>query len=113
MVPALAQVDTQVEVERTARAQEDRRPRGGEARSVGGDQHIGGEALLVGGAQFAQPRRAGFLAGFIEHLQVEPEAAARLQNRRHCGKVDAVLALVVGAATAVEPVAFAGEDPRV
>ena len=47
MMAALAQVDDQVEIHRAARAEEDRRPLRREARPVRGDQHIGGEPVLV------------------------------------------------------------------
>ncbi len=111
MLAAFAKAHFEVEVERAARAEEERRPPGGEARAVGGDQHIGRERRFLLLTQELQARRADLLAGLDQHLEVEAEAAARAQHRLERCQVDRVLALVVGGAAAVDAAAFAPELP--
>src|SRR5712691_2621162 len=111
MMPAVAQIDREVEIHRAAGAEEDRRPLRRQARSVRGDQHIGGEAVLVLPAHLAQARRADLLAGLDQEDRIEAEPAARLEDAVERGEVDRVLALVVGGAAAVEPVALLLQAP--
>src|SRR5260370_24463518 len=80
MMPALAQIDRKVEIHRAAGAEEDRWPLRREARSVRGDQHIGGEAVLVLPAHLAQPRRADLLTGLDQEDRIEAEPAARPED---------------------------------
>ena len=77
VMAAFAQVDAQVEIQRAARAQKNRRPPGLQARAVGGDQHVGGEQLLVLLAEFPQSRRAELFARLDQHLEIETQPAAR------------------------------------
>src|SRR4051812_160485 len=53
-------------------------------------------------AKLAQAGRAHFLAGLDQHFGIEAELAARLQDRRQRADIDAVLALFVGRAAAIE-----------
>src|SRR5581483_4907956 len=63
-------------------------------------------------AELLQAGRAHLLAGLDQHLQVEAELAARAQHRFERGKIDRVLALVVGRATTVDAIAFLPQRPR-
>ena len=112
MMTALAQVDDQVDRVAAARAEKECRLVGRDPRPVGGDQQVGAErAVLVLLAQFAQTGRADFFAHLDQEFDVEAEPAALRQHRRECRDVDAVLALVVGGAAAVDAVAFDLERP--
>ena len=113
MVRALAQLQLQVEVGDAARAEEQRRQVGPQPRAVGGDQRIGGQRLALQRAELGQARRAGFFAGLEQPGDVEAQpAAARRHRDSQRRDVDAVLALVVGGAAAVELVAVLGQHPR-
>ena len=48
VMPAFAQIDDEVEVDRAATAERDGRPILLHARAVGGDEYVGGEIALVG-----------------------------------------------------------------
>ena len=109
VVAGVAQLDHQIEVERAAAAEEDRRRVRREARPVGGEQQIGRELRLVALADLAQAGRADLLAGLDQHLGVEAEPAALGDHDPERGEVDRVLALVVGDAAAVD----AGRRARV
>ena len=62
----------------------------------------------------AQIRRADLLAGLDDEFGVEAEpAAARLAHRRQRRHVDAVLALVVGGAAAIDAIADHRRPPRI
>src|SRR5215469_10606846 len=111
MVAALAQVDDEVEIHRTTRAEKDRRALRCEARTVRGDQHVGLQPRLFLAADFAQAGRADFLPGLQQEDRVEAETATRLQHSFERGDVDRVLALVVSGAAAVETVAAPGQLP--
>ena len=112
VVRALAQLQCQVEVGDAARAQEQRRRCGAQPRAVGGDQRVGGQRLALQRAELGQAGRAGLLAGLEQPLGVEAElAAARFDHPGQRGEVDAVLALVVRRAAAVEPVAVLRQRP--
>ncbi len=112
VMPALAQVDDQVDHVAAARTQEDGRPIGRDARAVGGDQHIRlQETMLVLDAELTQAARAHFLSHLDEHLGVEAEPTALGQHRRKRCDIDAVLALVVGGSAAIEARAFHRERP--
>ena len=85
-------------------AEEQGRPVGRQARSVGGHEQIGLERIAIEVADLAEIGRADLLAHLDDEFCVEAElAAAGLAHRAECGHVDAVLALVVGGAAAVEP----------
>ena len=65
-------------------------------------------------ADLAQIRRADLLAGLDDEFGIEAElAAARLANRTQRRQIDAVLALVVGGAAAIDALAFGGRLPRI
>jgi len=112
MVAPFAQVHREVEVERAARAEEQRRPRRRQPRAVRGDQHVGAKARAFPLAHGAQARRPRLLARLEEDAHVEAEPAARFQNACERRQVHAVLALVVGGAAAVPAIAVDGEAPR-
>ena len=108
VMAALAQVDGEVEVERAARAQEQRRPRRAQARAVGGDQHVGAKRRRARArTSRASPASRSPRRSRAAPCTLKPSAAARLEHARERGEVDAVLALVVGGAAAVPAVAFA------
>ena len=89
-----------------AAAEEDGRAIGRKPRPVGGQEQIGLEFVAQGFADLAQIRRADLLAGLDDEFGIEAEpAAARLAHRAQRRQVDAVLALVVGGAAAVDAVA--------
>jgi hypothetical protein len=115
MMAALAQIDDQVEIHRAAGAEKDRRPLRRETRPVRGDQHIGPQPVLVVPADFAQAGRADLFAGLDQEHRIEAEPAAGPQHAIERGQVDRVLALVVGGAAAVKPLAdrlqFPGRQP--
>ena len=112
MMAALAGVDPHVEVDATARAEKHRRPVGGDARAVGGDQHVGGEPILLRHGQIAQAGGAAFLARLDEQLGVEAEPSASRRHHRGEGcDVDAVLAFVVGRAASIPAIALDDERP--
>src|SRR5690349_274220 len=112
-MPARAQIDDQIHVESAARAEEEGRARGLQPRAVRGDEDVRLQEIFILDAEFPQARRAGFLAGLIEHLQVEAEPAARRERRGDRAEIDGMLALVVGGAPPVEAIALARELPRI
>ena len=112
VMAALAHRELEVEVQGAARAAEDGRPAMVEPRPVRADQRIGLERRLVGLAEVGQARRAGLLAGLDQDGRVEAERAALLEHAGERCDVDGVLALVVGRAAAVHPVAFDHDLPR-
>ena len=111
MVPAATQIDAQAEIDDAARAQEQRRPFGRDARAVGGEKEIGGEKLAMAGAKLAQARRTHFLSRLDQELGVEAEPAARAQHGGERAHIDAVLPLVVGGAATIEAFASLLEPP--
>jgi len=112
VMTALAQRDAQGEIDDAARTQEKRRPLRRDARAVGRQEKIGREELAIGGADLPQTGRSHLLAGLDEKLGVEAELAAAPQHGAERAQIDAVLALVVGGAAAIEIVAALGELPR-
>ena len=112
MMRALAQVDDEIEIERAARPEEDRRPIGAKARTVGGDQDVGAQRRRTRFADASQPGRADFLAHLEQQLRIEAEPAARRQHLPERREVDRVLALVVGRAAAVPAAAVHRDFPR-
>ena len=70
-------------------------------------------SVLVLRAELLQSGRADFLSRLYEYFQVEPQHPSRGNRRRHGAKVDRMLALVVGGAAAVEPVALALQLPGI
>ena len=126
MVAALPQVGHQVEVQRAARAEEQRRAAGADPRPVGGDEHVCGEPVAVRVAHRVQPGRADLLAGLDQPLEVDAEAGTRgivrgeallarppLQHQPQRGEIDRMLALVVGGAATVPAVALGLQRPRI
>ena len=62
----------------------------------------------------AQIRRADLLAGLDDEFGIEAElAAARLAHRTQRRQIDAVLALVIGGAAAIDAIAFRRRPPRI
>ena len=112
MMTAVAQIDDQVDRVPAAGAQKERRLAGCDPRPVGRNQKVGAErAVLVLLAQLAQSRRADLFTHLDQEFDVEAEPAAFFKHRRERGNVDAVLALVVGGAAAVDAVALDLERP--
>ena len=93
--------DAEIEIERAAGAQEDRRPVRAKARAVGGDQHVRAQRRRARFAGPSQPGRTDFLAHFHQQLGVEAESPARSEHLPERGEVDRVLTLVVGRAPPV------------
>ena len=105
MMTALAQVHVEMNADAAAAAEEDGRPIGGKPWAVGGEQQIGLQLVAQRCADFIQIRRADLFAHLDQEFGVEPElAAARLAHRAQRGEIDAVLALVVGSAAAIDAV---------
>ena len=112
MVAAFTRIHREVDRERAAAAEKDRRPVGREPWPVRADQHVGAQQAGVLGAEFAQARRAHFLAHLDQPFGVEAEAPACRHHRRHRGEIDRVLALVVRRAAAVIAAVTLGQRPR-
>ncbi len=90
-----------------AAAEEDGRPVGRQPRSVGGQEQIRLQFLAMGLAYLPQIGRADLLAGLDDEFGIEAElAAARLAHGAQAPQIDAVLALVVGGAAAIDALAF-------
>ena len=84
-------------------AQEQRRPIRRQPRPVGGHEQIGLERVAIEVADLAEIGRADLFAHLDDEFGIEAElAAAGLAHRAERGHVDAVLALVVGGAAAIE-----------
>ena len=81
MMAALATIHGHGEIKITPRAQKDCRTAGTETRTVGRDQHVGGEQILMRLANFAQARRPSFLPRFDQNFRVEPQRPTRFQYR--------------------------------
>ena len=112
MMSALAQIDHQVDRVAAAGTEIDRRLAGRDARAIRGDQQIGFQQLLL--VPRTELRHAGgphLLAHLDQHLGVEAEPAALGQDRGQRRDIDAVLALVVGGAAAVDAVALDRQGP--
>src|SRR5262249_43167689 len=89
MVAALAQVDDEIDRVAAARAKEQRRPVGRDARPIRGDQEIGLEKpVLMRLAQLAQPDGADFFAHLDQELDVEAEPPALAKDSRKASDVD-------------------------
>ena len=76
----VAQLQGQIEVHRAARAHEQGRPVGGEARPVRRQQEIRLQQVLIGGAEALEAGGADLLPHLDQDLQVEAQFAARSQN---------------------------------
>jgi hypothetical protein len=111
VVAAFTQVDDEVEIERAAGTQEQRRLGRGESRAVRSDEHVGGQVFAFALAQRAKAGRSGFLAGLHQPLHVEAQSAARGHDLAQRCNVDAVLALVVRGAAPVPAIAVHGHGP--
>ena len=106
MMRALAQIDIEMNPHAAAAAEEDRRAIRRQPRPVGGQKQIGLEFIAQRFADLAQIRRADLLAHLDDEFGIEAEpAAARLAHRAQRRQIDAVLALVVGGAAAIDAVA--------
>ena len=114
MMRTVAQVDVEMNPYAAAAAEEDGGAIGGKPRPVGGQKQIGLELIAQRLANLAQIRRADLLAGLDDEFGIEAElAAARLANRAQRRQIDAVLALVVGGAAAVDAIARYRRPPRI
>src|SRR5207302_885621 len=103
MMPALAQVDVEMDADAAATAEEDRRTLGGKPRPVGGEKQIGRQFLAQGLADLAQIRRTDLFAGLDDEFGVEAELAATdLPHRAQRRDVDAVLSPFVRRAPALD-----------
>ncbi len=112
MMSALAQIENQVDRVAAAGAEIDGRLAGRDARPVRGDQQIGfQQLLLVPRAELGHAGGAHLFAHLDQHLGVEAEPAALGEDRGQRRDIDAVLALVVGGAAAVDAVALDGQGP--
>jgi hypothetical protein len=107
MVPAVAQIADQGKVLAAARAQTDGGPVGSHPWAVGGDEGVCAECLHVGLDDLAHTGRPVLLAGLDHEFGVEAQLSPGFQHGAHGGHVDGVLALVVGGAPAIQPVAVA------
>ena len=112
MVPTLAQIDHQVKVERAARAHEDGRRLGRQARAVGADHQVGLEQFAMLSGKRVQSGGPDLLARIDQEYRIEPQLAAGAQYRTQRGDVDGMLPLVICGAAAVVPLADPGERPR-
>ena len=83
-----------------------RRQVGTQLRPVGGNQHVRLEKRLALRKQLIEARRADFLAHFQDELAIETQGAALGENGAQRSDVDAMLALIVGGAAPINPVAF-------
>ena len=114
MVAALAQIDIEMDTVAAAAAEEDGRPIGRKPRPVGGQEQIRLQLLAVGLAHLPQVGRADLLAGLDDEFDVEAElAAAGLAHGAQGREIDAVLALVVGGAAAIDALAFGRGFPGI
>ncbi len=114
MMPAVAQIDVEMDAQAAAAAEEDGRPLRRQPRAVGGEEQIGLQLLAQALADLAQIGRADLLPGLDDEFGVEAElAAARLAHHRERRHVDAVLALVVGGAAAIDALALDGGPPGI
>ena len=114
MVSALAQIDIEMDAVAAAAAEEDGRPVGRKPRPVGCQEQIGLQLLAMGFADLPQVGRADLLAGLDDEFGVEAElAAAGLAHGTQCREIDAVLALVVGGAAAIDALAFGRGFPGI
>src|ERR1051326_7052246 len=105
---ALAQIDVKIDRIAAAGAEKNRRHVRRVARAVGADQHVGLEqTVAMRGADLAQARRTDLFGHFDENFAVEAERAAFVQHP----EMDAVLALIVGGAAAVDTVALDCDVP--
>src|SRR5690606_32690686 len=112
MMPALAQITDEIEIESAAAAECQRWSLRARPWTVGCDQHVSREVFAMGRDQLIEPLRARFLAHLDHELDVEPKPSALLEHRLKRRQVDRVLALVVSGAAAVEPIALSRRDPR-
>jgi hypothetical protein len=111
MMGGRAQIDVKIEVEGAAGSEKDRRTGRRQSGPVGRDQDIGGERVALALAHRAKARRADLLADFHQQLDVEPKLAPLPEDLRERGKIDRVLALVVGGAAPVPAIAFDADLP--
>src|ERR1051326_344912 len=109
---ALAQIDVKIDRIAAAGAEKNRRHARRVARAVGADQHVGLEqTVAMRGADLAQARRTDLFGHFDENFAVEAERAAFGHHRLERTEIDAVLALIVGGAAAVDTVALDCDVP--
>ena len=114
MMAAFAQIDVEMDADAAAAAEKDGGAIGRQPRPVGGEQQIRRQFAAQGFADLPQIGRADLLAGLDDEFGVEAElAAAGLADRAQRRHVDAVLALVVGGAAAIDAIAFGRGLPRI
>src|SRR6187551_1275879 len=114
MVATLAQIDIEMNAVAAAAAEKDGRSVSREPRTVGGQEQIRLQLLAVGFAYLPQVGRADLLAGLDDEFDVEAElAAAGLAHGAQGRQIDAVLALVVGGAAAIDALASGGGFPGI
>ena len=100
VMTAVAQVDVEMDADAATAAQEQRRTIGGQTRPVGGHEQIGLERIAIEIADLAEIGRAD---SRLDEFGIEAElAAAGLAHGTERRHVDAVLALVVSGAAAIE-----------
>src|SRR5262245_63100581 len=114
MMPAVAQVHVEMDTQAAAATKENRRPLRRQSRAIGGEEQVGGQFLAKTLADLAKVGRADLLPGLDDEFRVEAElAAARLAHQAQRRHVDAVLALVVGGAAAIDALALDGGAPGI
>src|SRR5205823_5182753 len=114
MVPAFAQIDIEMDAVAAAAAEEDGRPLRRQPRSIGRQEQIGLQLLAMGFAHLPQIGRADLLAGLDDEFGIEAElAAAGLAHGAQGREIDAVLALIVSRAAAIDALASGGGLPRI
>src|SRR5262245_28838731 len=112
VMATLTQVDDQIDRMGAARAEEQGRPIGRDARSIRGEEKIGFEqTVLVGFTELSEPDGADLLAHLDQQLDVEAKPATFGHDRGECGHIDRVLALIVGGAPSVNAVTPNGDRP--
>src|SRR3546814_17808043 len=102
MVPAFAQIDMEVEIDRAAIAEVDVRPLDIDARPVGGEEDVGGEGFAVLLYNLGKTLGAVLLAHLAHELRIEAESAARSHHGGERAHMDGGLPIVVGGAAAVD-----------
>ena len=109
---ARPEINRQIKIHHSARAQKNRRAIGRQARAVGGDEYIGTQLFAMRRTKCIEPWRAHFLAGFHEYFQIEAELAAHIQYALDRADIDRVLAFVIGRAAAIQSIILFDQSPR-
>ncbi len=112
MMPAVAQIDVEMNPQAATAAEENGRSIRRQPRPVGRQKQIGFQFLAQSLAHLAQIGRADLFAGLDDEFGVEAElAAARLADRRERRQIDAVLAFIIGGAAAIDALALCRGPP--